>query len=164
MKQNKSTRTRRFTVLDALIILVILAVIGVGIYFFVGKDEVLDTNQSSVPIAYTIEIRGIEDVYVGNISVGDTVVDSVTKKTIGTVTAVENLPHTQYVINQTNAVVEEKEFPGQSNLLLTVSSNATWGELGYEIEGYRVAIGILHYLQLPNFVGSGYCISVQEQT
>ncbi len=163
MKQNKSIRTRRFTVLDALIILVILAVIGVGIYFFTGKDEVLDTNES-VPIAYTIEIRGFEDVYAGNISVGDTVVDSVTKKTIGTVTAVENLPHTQYVINQTNAVIEGKEFPGQVDLLLTVSGNATWGSLGYEIDGYRIAIGVLHYLQLPNFVGAGYCISVQEQT
>lgn len=163
MKKKKENRIRRFTVLDGIIILVILAVIGVGIYL-VAADKAPTAAENTVPVTFTVELKGIKDVYANNIRVGDTVIDSVTKKTIGTVAAVETLPHTEYIVNQESGVIEEKAYPGQATVLLTVSSDAVLGGLGYTIDGYRVAIGVLHHLQLPHFLGSGYCIGVQAQS
>lgn len=160
MNKKKENRSRRFTVLDGIIILLILAVIGVGIYF-IAADKAPVSSETTVPITFTVELKGIKDAYTGNIRVGDTVIDSVTKKTIGTVAAVETLPHTEYIVNQESGVIEEKTYPGQATVLLTVSGDAVLGALGYTIDGYRVAIGVLHYLQLPQFLGSGYCIGVQ---
>lgn len=163
MKKKKENRSRRFTVLDGIIILVILAVIGVGIYL-IAADKAEGSAENTVPITFTIELKGLKDAYVNNIRVGDTVIDSVTKKTIGTVAAAEALPYTEYLLNQENGVVEEKAYPGHTTVLLTISSDATLGGLGYTIDGYRVAIGVLHYVQLPQFLGSGYCIGVQAQS
>ncbi len=163
MKKKKENRSRRFTVLDGIIILVILAVIGVGIYL-IAADKVEGSAENTVPVTFTVELKGMKDAYVNNIRVGDTVIDSVTKKTIGTVAAVEALPYTEYILNQENGVLEEKAYPGQTTVLLTVSSEAVLGGLGYTIDGYRLAIGVLHHLQLPHFLGSGYCIGVQAQS
>lgn len=163
MKKKKENRSRRFTVLDGIIILVILAVIGVGIYF-IAADKTPASAETTVPITFTVELKGLKDVYVNNIRVGDTVIDSVTKKTIGTVAAVETLPYTEFTVNQESGVVEEKAYPGYATVLMTVSSDAVLGGLGYTIDGYRVAIGVLHHLQLPHFLGSGYCIGVQTQS
>lgn len=163
MKKKTENSSRRFTVLDGIIILVILAVIGVGIYLIIS-DKAPATAETTVPITFTIELKGLKDAYAGNIHVGDTVIDSVTKKTIGTVASVETLPHTEYIVNQENGVIEEKAYPGQATVLLTVSGDAVLGGLGYTIDGYRVAIGVLHHLQLPHFLGSGYCIGVQAQS
>ena len=163
MKKRKENRSRRFTVLDGIIILVILAVIGIGIYW-IAAEKTPVSAENTVPITFTVELKGLKDVYASNIHVGDTVIDSVTKKTIGTVAAVETLPHTDFLLNQENGVIEEKAYPGQATVLLTVAGDAVLGGLGYTIDGYRVAIGVLHHLQLPHFLGSGYCIGVQAQS
>ncbi len=163
MKQKKENRSRRFTVLDGIIILVLLAVIGVGIYF-IAAEKTPNSAEATVPVTFTVELKGLKDVYANNIHVGDTVIDSVTKKTIGTVAAVEALPHTEFTLNQETGVIEEKAYPGHTTVLLTVASDAVLGGLGYSIDGYRLAIGVLHHLQLPQFLGSGYCIGVQAQS
>ncbi|MBR6709288.1 MAG: hypothetical protein IKL84_06375 [Clostridia bacterium] len=47
--------------------------------------------------------------------------------------------------------------------ILTNSVDAELGEFGYHVDDYRIAVGTPHYLQMTQFVGEGYCISVQEQ-
>lgn len=163
MKKAKEKRAWRFTALDLIILLAIAAVIVFAFYFFGSFRQNRGSAETIVNIEYTIEIKRIKDIYVGNIRVGDTVIDSVTKKGIGTITAVENTPMIEYLLNTDEGIVEEKEYPGYSTMLITISSPATRTEKGYTINSYRVAIGGMHYLQLPKFQGSGYCIGVQEQ-
>lgn len=161
MKATKEKRSWRFTALDLIILIVLLAVIALAVWFFgpFGGADAGDNTQ--VNIEYTVEIKGMEEAYLDNIRVGETVIDSVTKKSIGTITAVETMPFIDYILNTEDGVLLEKEYPGQYTLLVTVSSPAAQNERGYHIDGYRVAIGALHYIQLPNFVGSGYCIGVE---
>lgn len=163
MKKTKEKRAWRFTALDLILLLVVAAVIALAVYFFGPFRQNDASAETTVNIEYTIEIKGIEDNYVGNIRVGDAVIDSVTKKGIGTVSAVENTPMIEYLLDSEEGVIEEKEYPGYANMLVTISCPATRSEKGYTINGYRVAIGVLHYLQMPRFQGSGYCIGVQEQ-
>lgn len=159
MKTIKEKRTWRFTALDVIIVVVLLAVIAGAIWFF-GFREGGDEN-TMVKIEYTIEVRGMEESYLSNIAVGDIVTDSVTKKGIGTISAVERMPLVEYIVNIEDGVMEEKEYPGRYTILVTVSADADQSERGFSIAGYRVAIGKLCHLQLPNFIGSGYCIGVE---
>lgn len=159
MKQTKEKRTWRFTALDVIIFVLLLAVIAAAVWFFGFRNG--DEDNALAKIEYTVEVRGMEEAYLGNIVVGDTVTDSVTKKAIGIISAVERMPLIEYILNTEDGVMEEKEYPGQHTLLVTISADANVSERGYDIAGYRVAIGKLCYLQLPNFVGSGYCIGVE---
>ncbi|MBQ8396872.1 MAG: DUF4330 family protein [Clostridia bacterium] len=161
MKTTNEKRAWRFTALDLIILVVLLAVIAAAVWFFGPFRDGSSGDSTLVNIEYTVEVKGMEEEYLGNIRVGDTVIDSVTKKEIGTITAVETMPLVEYVLNTEDGIMMEKEYPGQSTLLVTISSPATFDERGYSIEGYRVAIGVLHYMQLPNFVGSGYCIGIE---
>lgn len=164
MKKQSAAHARRFTVLDVIILAVLLLIVAIALYFvfFSGSAEA-PAVEPTVPVAYTVECKNLADEFVGNVKVGDVVIDSVTKKTIGVVSAVENMPYTQLAVNYEADALEEKEYPGRSNLLITISVDANVGPLGYHVNGYRLAIGVPHYLQLPHFVGEGYCISVQEQ-
>ena len=163
MKTTNEKRAWRFTALDLIILVVLLAVIAAAVWFFGPFRDGSSGDSTLVNIEYTVEVKGMEEEYLGNIRVGDTVIDSVTKKEIGTITAVETMPLVEYVLNTEDGIMMEKEYPGQSTLLVTISSPATFDERGYSIEGYRVAIGVLHYMQLPNFVGSGYCIGIEAE-
>lgn len=161
MKTTKEKRAWRFTALDLIILIVLLAVIAAVVWFF-GPFRSGDKDDSTVVnVEYTIELKGLKEDYLGNVQVGETVIDSVTKRAIGTITAVEAMPQIEYFLNTEDEVMEEKEHPTQHTLLVTVSSPAASDAHGYNIEGYRVAIGVLHHLQLPKFVGSGYCIGVE---
>ncbi|MBR7185178.1 MAG: DUF4330 domain-containing protein [Clostridia bacterium] len=161
MKKTKEKRSWRFTVLDLIIIVVALAVIGAAIYFFGPFGNSREGKEKSVMLEYTIEIKGIESQYLENIRIGETVIDSVTKKEIGKVALIETMPLIEYVLNTESGIMEEKAHPDDHTVLLTISSSATRNEKGYEIDGYRVAIGKLHYLQLPSYVASGYCIGFE---
>ena len=164
MKKQNTARAHRFTVLDGIILAVLLLIVAGAVYFIFFAD-VADgsASEQTVPFAFTVECQNLADEFLSNGHVGDVVIDSVTKKEIGVVSAVENMPFTQFVINYELESVEEKEIPGQSNLLITISVDAELGEFGYHVDDYRIAVGTPHYLQMTQFVGEGYCISVQEQ-
>ncbi len=162
MKRKNEKRAWRFTALDLIILLVVLAAIGAAIYFFGPFAKQNGEDARSMDIEYTVELKYIDEKYVGNIKVGDVVIDSVTKREIGVVSAVEHTPMIEYILNTDDEVIEEKEYPGLVSILVTVRSTATREERGFYIEGYRVAIGEQHHLQLPLYVGSGYCIGVEE--
>lgn len=161
MKTAKEKRAWRFTALDLIILIVLLAVIAAAVWFFGPFGGDASGESAQVKVEYTVEIKGLEEHYVDNIHVGDTVIDSVTKKRVGTISAVETMPYIEYLLDNEEGVILEKEYPGQNTLLVTISAEATQSERGYDIEGYRLAIGVLHYMQLPNWVGSGYCIGIE---
>ena len=161
MKTAKEKRSWRFTALDLIILIVLVAVIAAAIWFFGPFGGGASGDSAKVTVEYTVEVKGLDEHYIGNIHVGDTVIDSVTKKPVGIITAVETMPYIEYVLDNEEGVILEKEYPGQHTLLVTVSAEATRTERGFDIEGYRLAIGVLHYMQLPNWVGSGYCIGLE---
>ncbi len=162
MKQTKEKRTWRFTALDFIILFTVLAAVGAAIYFFGPFGNSSGEDSAAADIEFTVEFKNVDEKYVGNIKVGDVVVDSVTKRQIGVVSAVEHTAMTEYVINTEDGVIEEKEYPGQVSILVTVHSTASRDARGYYVDGYRIAIGVQHYLQLPAYVGSGFCIGIEE--
>ena len=162
MKQNQEKRTWRFTALDLILVIVVLAALGAAVYFFGPFRNQTSEDSKIVDVLYTIEIKGVEEEYIDNIQVGDTVIESKNKTVMGTVTAIESMPYVEYVLNEEEGLFEEKRHPGLSVMLITVQCEAVSTPRAYTVDGYRIVIGKLNYIQLPRYVCNGYGISLTE--
>jgi hypothetical protein len=116
-------------------------------------------------LSYTVEIQGVDGEYLNMIKENDVVVDSVSKSTLGTVTAVDyNTKQTvlEYVKQNDGTYVGQlSEYPDQYTVLVTITVSADYVEgTGYAVNGRRIAIGEGMALRFPDFAAEGYCISL----
>ncbi len=155
----------RFNPVDLLLVLLALAIVLTVIFvvdpfsldLFGGKDR-------EVTLEYTLRIDNVKSVLVDKIRMGDEVVDSSVKTSLGYVSAVENdIPHTEPYYNSDADEVSMKEYPDRYDLVVTVTAEAIFETgVGYTVNGRRVAVGSEFYLMFPDYLGAGYCISIRE--
>lgn len=154
---------RKFNFVDLLIILALLLLAAIVINIFTpgsvfgnyfGKEE--------VTIQYTVEFTNVDQTFVDKIKEADNVVDSVSKFTIGRVTAVDastNYSELQYSEASASAVIVT--YPDRYNLLVTITVDATYEEgSGYSVRDKRIAVGEKMSLRFPDYADEGYCIDV----
>lgn len=162
-KSNKSKSSGKFNLIDVLLIVMVLIIVASLIYVFLPTSWIRSIlADDKVDIQYTIEIQGVDEAFLENISENDIVLDSVSKGTIGTVTAIDySTPYTQLEYNETTQSGVLSVVPEKYNMLITISVNADYTEgEGYAVNGTRIAVGELMNLRFPNFTAEGYCISV----
>lgn len=167
-KKNKSSekKTRKFTFVDFLLIVLVLAIVAGAMYLlspgsFVNKLGVSEHGT----VEYSVEIRDVGSEYLNKIKENDVVVDSVTKNTLGTVTAVD------YNTKQTVLKYEQKqdgsyegalsEYPDRYSVIVTITASGEHvdGD-GYFVNNCRIAVGESMALRFPDFAAEGYCISL----
>ncbi len=155
------TKTR-FTIMDALILIAILAVIAVLLYVFVFNDlsSMHTAAAETHALTYVVEVSAIEEEQAAKILPGDTVINSATKVAIGTVTAVETRPYMHMGTNKTEGSLVLNPVDGQVNLYLTVQAEAVLDSISYNINGFDVYVGSLVHMAFNDIVCSGYCISL----
>ena len=159
----KRTRGRSFNIIDVLIILAVLLLgaIVVNIVAPTAWFKELISGSEQV-IQYTVEFTGVDRDFVDNINENDTVVDSVSKFSLGSVTAVDNNSH--YRVLSYNEKTDEGgyvTYQDRYNVLVTVTVTADYEEgKGFTVGDRRIAVGEKLSLRFPNFVGEGYCIGV----
>ena len=160
--QEKKSK-RKFNFIDFLVVLVIISVIGIAFYIFSpwSKIEKLWSNNQ-VEITYLVEMKDVSPEDIELIKAGDSVKNSVTKNPLGTivdVVSIENAYTYDYVLDQDekmNAVVVEN--PQKYNVVIRVSAYADYQEnVGYSVNGCRVAIGESFDLRFPLYSHSGTC-------
>ncbi len=184
-KQQKSKY--RFNIIDVLLILVLAAVAAV-IYYFVSA-RVASGAESDKKIQYTVEVRTVDKDYVDNIELGNTVIETVRNRTIGTVVGVDVGPSWQITTNTLtgemskqyyppiNAPVQEPEEEDSSeedvitppeellydyyNVRITIEAEADYTGSSYSIGGYEVVVGENVYFRTPHFTSNGYCVSLE---
>ena len=158
-----TVKKHKFNAVDAVIIIVIAAVIGAAIMFFTtGTPEVVN---ETVSIEYVVEFRTVRNEFTGNFAIDEEVVDSVAKYHLGRVIDYSVSP-AMYVGNDFSAgAAVISEYPEHSNIKLTVAAQATVGADGRYIVGggYDVSVGTAMHIRLPNYTGSGYCIQIAER-
>lgn len=156
----------RFNLVDLFLILIALAVVFVMIFVIDPFSiELFDNTEKEVKLEYTIRIENVENTLINKIAIGNEVVDSSTKTSLGFVSSVENdIPHTEPYYDSEIGVVSMMQYENRYDLVVTVTSaNATFTEgVGYEVNDRRVAVGTQLYLMFPDFVGTGSCISIRE--
>ncbi len=149
---------RRFNVVDALIILLILAVIAAAAVFVLSKG-VGGRKSNTFEIEYVVELRTVRDEFADNIKVGDRLVDSAAKYQLGEVIAVSTSPATFTGTDLVNGALVYCNYPEHSDISLTVKASAETDSDGMYIidSGYRISVGSTMYIRTPDFVGTGYC-------
>lgn len=155
-------RKWRFNLVDALILLALVAAVLVLLYVFVWseKSSFRSIQGNKVKVTYVVEINGLDEDYKDTIKVGATVTDSSKKMAIGTVASVETQ---DYVYLGTNILNDTLVLNTVNDLItqyVTVEAEATLADNQYSIEGYPIYVGALVYMMFPEMVCSGYCISL----
>ena len=153
-------RKRKFNFVDALILLVILAVLAVLFYVFVWSEKNTLGASQKVHITYVVEINGIETDFKDTIKTGMEVVESSKKMAVGTVTAVDTQQYTYLGTDILNDSIVLNPVDDLITQYVTIEADATLSGITYSIDGYPIFVGTLVYMQFPDMVCSGYCISL----
>ena len=157
-------RKMKFNIMDVLILLAVTAVAAVLLYVFVLSENTPVDSLGGAPttkITYVVELTGIDDALSDNISVGETLIDAAKKMNIGTIVAVETQPYVYLGKNLTDGTMELTTVDNKSTVYVTVEADATLTGISYSISGYDIYVGEKVYLSLPDFTGTGYCISLK---
>ncbi len=152
----------RFNAVDALIILLILAVIAAGIFVF--SKKVRSQKAGSFDIEYVIELRTVRDELADNITVGTKIIDSAKKYQLGEVIAVNVTPAKFTGTDLINGELVYYDYPEHSDVSLTVKTTARLDSEGMYIvdSGYRLSVGTSIYVRTPDYVGTGYCTKFKK--
>ncbi len=152
----------RFNLMDALILLAILAVIALLLYVFIFSETnpVTGANAESYSLTYVVEATKIDEEFSDMIKVGDSVIDSAKKMQIGTVTAVEIQPYLHMGTDMHEDALVLNPVDGYVNLYITVQADASLNGVSYSINGYDMYVGAKIHLSFDNMVCTGYCISM----
>jgi len=155
----------RFNLVDLLLVVVALAVAFV-VVFVVDPFSInlFGGEEREITLEYTIRISNVDVAFTDNITVGNEVVDSSVKTSLGYVSSVENdIPYSEPYYDNATDTVSMKEYPGRYDIMVTVTAKAIFEDgFGYTVEGRRIAVGAQMYLMFPDFVGTGSCVSMRE--
>ena len=158
-----------FNFVDFLLILIAVAII-VGVVYLFSPISVLKnaTKAVSGTLDYTVEIKNVDVSFIDNIKENDIVIDSVSKNTLGTVSAVDhNTKYTELSYKLADEEQEQQyegfmmEYPDRYNVSVTITAPADYiAGQGYSVNNCRVAVGEKLSLRFSDFVCEGYCVYV----
>lgn len=152
----------RFNIMDALILLTVLAVIAVLLYVFVFSEtgDSLTGDADTYELTYVVEVTKLRSEFAQLVTPGTPVIESAKKMPIGTVTAVEVLPYQHMATNLTDGSLALTSVDDACNLYVTIVADAALDGISYSIGGYKICVGSQLYLSFADLVCEGYCISL----
>lgn len=161
-------KKKRFNFIDFIIILLIVAIIGVVVYLFSpwAQIEKLWTKDKA-ELTFFVEIKDVDIEFIDRIKEGDTVIDAVSKNSLGSIAEapqVEKAFVYDYVLDengQMSCVISEH--PTKYNITIKVNASADFHKnVGFTVNGRRIAVGELLDMRLPQFSCSGTCVQIYE--
>ena len=162
---NKKSHTYRFNFVDLILVLLCISIIVGCTYIFSPNFNFdLFNKKEDVKIQYAVEIQGVDEEFIEMIKEENTVIDSVSKNTLGTVIAVDH--STKYsVLDYTKIEGEYSgvmvEHPDKYNLIVTITADGEYeSKVGYSVNNIRIAVGEHLALKFPNFTCECYCIAM----
>ena len=160
MKVNAKGRIR-FNVIDFFAVLIVILILAaLAVYFLPGITGRFSSGGEA-EITYVLEFRGIDDIFIANVQVGDNVYDASRSFNIGSVKSVETVSYKTLEYDNSVGEAIMKDHSNQKTLIITVTASAIYtnGE-GYSINGERIAVGGKYDVRFPNFTGSAYCTDI----
>ena len=117
--ENNTKKKSVLNLFNILSICVIIAAVVAALYFFVLKGDEKDTVPL-LDIEYTVEFGTVRDEFVGNIKVGDVLIDAASQRTIGVVEGVEYNRSSTYSYDKDLGQIVAREYPDHSDFIVTV--------------------------------------------
>lgn len=145
----------KFNIIDALIILLIIAVGAAGYLFLNGRSEVV-SNDKNVKIRYNIELSEKGEYMTDLFKEGDRVTVGEKEKLPAVIVGAEVKPAVQSSFDEVNGRYINAEIPEKYDIVLTLESDATDSAGQVSVAGSAVRVGSSTMVKGRNFAGNGY--------
>lgn len=161
-------KKKKFNFIDFLIVLLIIAIICVVVYLFSpwAQIEKLWTKDKA-ELTFFVEIKDVDIEFIDMVKEGDAVIDAVSKNSLGSIAEapqVEKAFVYDYVLDehgQMTCVISEQ--PNKYNITIKINASADFEEnVGFTVNGRRIAVGELLDMRLPQYACSGTCVQIYE--
>ena len=162
---DKSQKSKhKFNIVDFLIILLVVAIIGTSIYTIVSWSDIKALwSTSSKKFQYVVELRGVDAEFINNIKKNDVVIDAVSKNQLGNVQNIvsEDYSFLNYKNDNGDTIGAMVTDTTKRNLTIYITATAEYEkDVGYTVNGRRIAVGEILELRFPQLASSAYCISI----
>lgn len=154
-----SEKKIKFTVIDAVIILVILAALAIGVkkvipmFMNAGGDEKID---------FTVLIQKEDIGFADAITVGDNVTVSLTEKDGGTVKDVKAEPAVTLAYNSIDGAYSNEIIEGKYDVYITIEAEASVSDLVLKTGGTAVKVGAEIPVRGKGYASMGYVIDIND--
>lgn len=156
-----SKRKFRFNIIDALIILLVLAAVGVIGYVVASEKQAPEEVKQDKKIQYVIQITELTDEFTGNIKPGETLYEVETNKKLGVVTAC-NSEKTYYIGTDSKKGVQViSEIDGRSNMFVTLEADASFKDNIYTVNGVSILVGTSIRFITPGLTSGAVVVSLE---
>ena len=165
---NNTKKKRKFNFIDFLTILTLLALVGVAVYLFSPWGNIKQLwNKDDISLSYAVEIKDVDIDYIENISENNEVIDSSSKNSLGTIVEIVKIEKAyvyDYVIDgDGNMTCVISEQPKKYNITVKITANANFkDDVGYTVNGCRIAVGETLDLRLPIYTCHGQCVRIYD--
>ncbi len=141
------------------VIILIVVVIGAGLYIYTHRDTTVDTKK----LTYVIEINkatpGMEDY----IRIGDSLTENTKNYNMGKVVDFEVKPYSTLTPDYVNNVFRDSVDPTQNTVLITVEANVTETNNAFAVDGqFIVRAGTEIFVKGEGYAGEGYIVNVNR--
>lgn len=155
-------KKKGLNVIDFIIIAVLLLAIAAAAFIFLRPAASSDSSAKTKYIDFTIELPTLKNKFKDFIKEGDPVIETVRHTSIGYVI---NAYYENATIATTNmyegGMMTMTEYPDHQQAQITIRSPYTINENGeYSVQGTTVAVGAYLNFSTPDFITSGYCVSL----
>ena len=152
MNETIGTKKGKFNFFDALLILLVLAVLAGGGYFVLRKRTTSGTaEQKDLKIQYTVRYHLVPNVLKVHIKSGDTLYFTTDKSTAGTVLSVREEPSVFTDFSTEENVFVTAPYPNCTEYYVTVEATAQKNGDSYTVNGTNLSVGKKLFLRTASF-------------
>lgn len=154
----KNGKKRKVNLFDLVIVLVVV-VLGAGLYVLTHRENVMETKK----LLYTIELNDLPVGLTENIRPGDKLTDGVKNYNMGIVVSAEKTDNLKLAEDYTTGRIAESAVPNTERAVIVVEGDVTESASDFRVDGsFLVKAGLQIDVHGPGYAGSGYIISVER--
>lgn len=151
-----------FNVIDVILIIAIIAAAAVISYVMLSGRFDNAAPNTEREIQYSVLLTGVRGEFRDNIEIGNKVTDTVKLMAIGEVIDVKAVESIKQYENESTGEVIDATIPDTYDITVIIKATADVSSGYYMIGGYKMSVGTLVSLRVPNFTSTGYCLSIEE--
>lgn len=165
-KEATGKRSYHFNLIDAILIVIVLAAVGALVYIYQSDRFAVDrTETRTADIVYEIQVTDALSEFGRLVQIGNTVTDAETGETIGEVTNVVS-DRVVYEGHASDGTPVQTVRDDLVNITVTVRAKATVAANGtFAVgDGLELLVGKRISFRVPDYTATGSCISLKEVT
>ena len=154
-----SEKKVKFTVVDAVIIVVVLAAVVIGAVKFL--PSVINPAKTE-KVDFTVLLQNEDETFADAVTVGDRVTISLTEKDGGTVKEVRSEPAKTLAYNSIDGTYASEVINGKYDVYVTVEADMEINDLALRTGGTPVKVGAEVPLRGKGYASMGYVIEIND--